>query len=195
MEQLTPILLAQLAKLGYTIFLSGDYNVNIIGVRKTLMLTDKFDDLLYVIYKDNGTWVTKEYQITTDPGTHYLTYPMNKKGTAVLAEGQYRGAFALKEFKGYTALVQEKPVIVWRTLDENIIDDMATLDTGYFGIAIHRSKTDVVTTHIGKWSAGCQVFANPAEFAEFISILQRAAKKYGNSFTHTLVHESSLCQP
>ncbi|MCI0447290.1 hypothetical protein L0152_29285, partial [bacterium] len=41
--------------------------------------------------------------------------------------------------------------------------------------------------YIEKFSAGCQVFENAEDFAEFMKLAQRHSKLYGNSFTYTLI--------
>ena len=47
-----------------------DSNLNIIGVRNKTVgnkITNKFDDTMYVAYKEAGAWKVKSYAITTDP--------------------------------------------------------------------------------------------------------------------------------
>ena len=79
---------------GYAYFKNGNYNLNIIGVRKNNnnKVTNLYDDCLVLIYNTpTGKNVRQVYNITTEPGTYYMTIkPMNKKGTAILVPGQYR---------------------------------------------------------------------------------------------------------
>lgn len=112
---------------------------------------------------------------------------MNPKGAAVLVPGQYRQAYALGDFRGYTALKQVAPVKVYRDYNQDSHIDMssATIEEGYFGIHIHRAG--VWSKIVGTSSAGCQVFARHKDFAEFITICQLGAAHWGNSFTYTLL--------
>lgn len=74
--------------------INEDANVpNIVGIRNS-NFSNTFDDSLVVFWKDElGNLISKQYTITTDPGKYYLNNPANSKGTAILAEGQYKGAF------------------------------------------------------------------------------------------------------
>ena len=69
-------LVRQLKRKGYKIF-SRPYELNIVGVRADSTIPDKFDDLIYVFWKDNkNKWIGKAYPATTDPGTYWLKNPM-----------------------------------------------------------------------------------------------------------------------
>jgi hypothetical protein len=45
---------------------------------------------------------------------------------------------------------------------------------------------------VDKWSAGCQVFANAANFAQFMAMCQKHKSLYGNHFTYTLIDNRAL---
>jgi hypothetical protein len=71
--------------------------------------------------------------------------------------------------------------------------DPSTLQTGRFGINIHRGPRN------GQWSednthysAGCQVFADDRKFSEFLLMCEHAARAFGNRFTYTLLDEQAL---
>ena len=85
------------ARKGYTFFTKGDYNLNIIGVRhKGAKVTNHFDDCLVVIYNTaNEQNVKRVFVCTTLPGKKAMEHPMQIKGTAILKEGQYRGAYKI----------------------------------------------------------------------------------------------------
>ena len=106
-------------------------NVNLLGVRRDNPGNNKFDDFLVLIYLDkNLKEVCKVYPITTDPGEHWLKNPLNTKGTAVLIPGQYRGTWKLgKHQNKYPALVQAKPVKVWRDNNKDSIIDYQGFNT------------------------------------------------------------------
>ncbi len=173
-------------------FFDGDhsFNVNIVGVRNPAGRVNKFDDLLVAIYRDSHKrWVVDSYQITTDPGLYWLQHPMNVKGTAIMCPGHYRGAYKLGKHAGkYEALCQRGgPIEVWRDSNLDNRHDMSneSIDRGFFGVNIHKAGRN--STRVDKWSAGCQVFKNDGDFKEFMKTIHSAKKKFGNSFTYTLL--------
>jgi len=79
-----------LKKKQYTIY-DRPYELNIVGIREDSTVPNKFDDTMYVIWKDDkGEWQGKNYPITTDAGTFYLKNPLSVLGSALLKEGQYK---------------------------------------------------------------------------------------------------------
>lgn len=180
---------------GYQIY-DRPYELNIVGIRKDSTQPNKFDDTLYVFWKnDSGKWEGKYYSITTDPGTYWLKNPMNNMGAAILKEGQYINSHKLGLHKGeYKALVQQKPVIVYRDYDRNAILDFnnGREDKGLFGINIHRSSPVGTSQNVDNWSAGCQVFENINDYNEFLKLAEKSSALYGNNFTYTLIDERAF---
>lgn len=187
-----PLILQYLQERGYEIF-SDDifpYNLNIVGRRRIHSRVNHFDDILEIYWLYHGQWQSRSYTITTLPGLPWLLKPFTKKGTAVLAAGQYRDAYTIGRFKGrYPALIQVKPVSVYRdaNLDDLINKDASTLETGYFGIDIH--KAGILTPLVGLSSAGCQVFQKEQDFNDFMSLCNAASHFWGSTFTYTLIEE------
>jgi hypothetical protein len=185
-----------LAKKNYLFFENGNYNLNLIGIRTKGTTAGKYDDYMVAIFKDNsGKWVLHHWNITTDAGTHWLKNPMNRKGTALLVPNQYRGCWTIGLHQGkYKALRQFKPVKVYRDSNRDAILDYntATIDEGMFGINIHRSNPNRESLINEKWSAGCQVFADPQDFSEFLTIIDESARRYGDKFTYTLITEEDF---
>lgn len=185
-----------MARKGYAYFKTGDYNLNIIGIRSDCgrKVTNKFDDFLIVTYNANGKLNIKVYSITTEPGRYYMQNKLgNAKGTAILVPNQYRGCWQIGKHNGkYDALVQVKPVAVYRDSNKDMMYDYNKTDKGLFGINIHRSNPYGTSATIDNWSAGCQVFANSKDFAEFMELCNEQRKRYGNSFTYTLLDEKDL---
>lgn len=186
-------------KENYAFFTSGDYNVNIIGVRNLINGTahsNDFNDAIILLYKVNGQWVKKVWEITTDPGQKSLNSPSNSNGTAILVPYQYRGVYKLDLHNGqYKALCQRLgKVAVYRdnNKDKRLDFDPRTITSGEFGINIHRGNANGTTQLVDGWSAGCQVFKNASDFNEFIDILDKASAKYGNKFTYTLITSDIL---
>ena len=184
------------AKKNYKYFTKGDYNLNIIGIRaKETKVTNKYDDILVVIYNEKGKEIRKCYNITTDPGKYYMNNPENIKGTAILVPNQYCSTWRIGYHRGkYEALCQNKPVKVYRDGNKDDKYDLKpeTIDTGIFGINIHRSNQTFINNTVDKYSAGCQVFNNSNDFQAFIRLCEKQKELYGNSFTYTLINEEDL---
>ena len=172
------------------------YQLNIIGVRNTNTQPDKFDDYIYIIYKDDRfKWIGYRFEATTDPSTKYLENLYNSKGTAILPQGQYVDSWKLGYHRGkYKALVQNKSICVYRDYDrsKNLTFDVDSKSCGLFGINIHRAKKGRAddgegnTNTIGLYSAGCQVFQNSYCFDEFMKMAYKQRDLYGNKFSYTL---------
>ena len=187
--------------LGYKYFTGDNYDVNIVGIRNSDTngkVTNKFDDTITISYRDeSGDWQYHEYNCTTDPGDNWMDNPMLEKGCAVLKPGQYRGSHKLRLHQGkYLALGQKKPVTVYRDRNKNDKYDFdeSTLDTGLFGINIHRATAleGKTSTYVDKWSAGCQVIASNDEWYAFLDVCQTAREVWGNSFSYTLIESKNI---
>lgn len=171
-----------------------DYDLNIVGVRNSATgnkVTNVFDDVITVSFKENGVWAYKEWANTTDPGTKGVKEYHNAAGVARLVEGQYRGSHTLGLHQGkYEALKQAKPVKVYRDANKDMTYDESKIQEGIFGINIHKAGVD--STFVENWSEGCQVFKRAADFEEFMTICRKAAKIHGASFTYTLIESSNI---
>ena len=167
------------------------YELNIVGLRASSTISNRFDDEIHVFYKVNPIkWNYHVYKVTTDPGTFWLKNPMQLQGTAILSEGQYVDAYELGLHRGkYKALVQSKPVTIIRDYDRTAKLDFlnGTKTTGMYGINIHRANSIGTTKTIDKYSAGCQVFENAENFQEFLLLCEHHNHLYGNNFTYTLI--------
>lgn len=186
------------SKKGYSYFTKGNYNLNIIGIRSNQehKVTNSYDDYLVVIYNTETGLKRQIYTITTQPGTATMLNPSNSKGTAILVPGQYKGTYAIDKHQGkYKALCQRnKPVKVYRDNNRDKIYDynVSSIESGMFGINIHRSNETYTRSTIDGYSAGCQVFNDPKEFNSFMTIVEKSAALYGNSFTYTLITEDDI---
>lgn len=157
---------------------------HIFAIRSKENLPNKFDDLLGFVYKDQIFYGTG----TTNPGTYWLNNPSRVEGTALLKEGQYIDSWTIGKHQGkYDALVQAKPVTVYRDNDkDNIAEETAKTETGFFGINWHRANENATSQNVDKWSAGCQVFNNPNEFNTFLKACSESGK---GVFTATILKE------
>jgi len=165
-------------------------NINYVGIRDTASV-NTFNDMFVMFWKYRGQWSSFWRPGTTDPGTYWLNNPMNTHGTAILKEGQYRGAWKLGKHQGkYTALIQRKEVTVIRDGNKDGVLDIegGYEDTGYFGINHHRANSKNESVQVNKWSAGCQVTADPHLYDIFIQLCQESAEVWGEGLTYTLLN-------
>ncbi|WP_102794291.1 hypothetical protein [Bowmanella denitrificans] len=184
-----------MAAAGHKLFSRGDYNLNLIGIRSNDTKANTFNDLLCVLYKQNGQDVLLQFACTTDPGTYYRENPLNVNGTAIVKPGQYKGLWQLGRHQGkYPALVQRSEITVFRDNDGNKELNLADCveETGYFGINLHRASEQGLASQVDKFSAGCQVIQNPDDYAMLIALCRRGAELHGNSFTYTLLTQQKL---
>ena len=128
-------------KKGYKWFESGNYNLNIVGVRNSEtdnVVTNKFDDCLTLSYNVDGEEKFHCFEATTDPGTHWEQNLLNKDGVAILVPGQYRGSHKIGLHGGkYEALRQQKSVRVYRDKNKDGVYDMLeeNIKKGIYGIS------------------------------------------------------------
>lgn len=200
---LLPPVLAHLKSLGHAVFLNGDYNLNLFGIRSPDDESGVYNDLLGCAYKVDGQWHVRYWAATCDPGVYYRENPANVAGTAILVPGQYRNVYKINKHRGkYDALCQiNGKVTVWR--DDNKDDTLDHEDgseaSGYYGINIHASSSDPYnenrdrdadTAQVNRWSAGCQVHATTTGFREMMDLCNKQIKHRGwKTFTYTLVDQ------
>ncbi len=190
---------------GYEVFESDeqDLNLNIVGVRNTEAKVDEFGCVIHVFWKFAGKVTHVQWKATTYPGSRYLVERLlNPKGAAILVPGQYKDVYKLDLHGGrYRALCQRNGAVrVYRDGDRDREFDLreSSIMSGWFGINIHApvtvraGMTSYVANRVYAASAGCQVFQSLADFLEFRSLCDRAAKLWGNVFTYTLLQDRDL---
>jgi len=173
---------------GYTVY-NRPYEVNIVGVRSETNVSNKFDDRLYIFWKnDKGVYEGADYPITTDPGAYYLNQlGFDKKSGAFIASpGQY--AYRVGHHHEYVAM-NPNPKIkgVRDTNTDNILDFNSKVESTCTDCNIHRANPNGTSVDVKNWSAGCQVFANSKNFADFIAYCQKHKQMYGQTFLYTLL--------
>lgn len=180
-------------RLNYTIFMEGDYNINIFGIRTNNRQCDLFNDVIGLLYKVDNKWVIKTFTATTDPGFKSLEQPINPCGCAILVPGQYPGAFKIGFHKGkYKALVQNRPVKLYRDNNCDTTLDFINAKCEMAGINIHHANTDPEhpSKLVQNWSAGCQVIKSITDWNEFMTIIHKSSTMYGDIFSYTLFTEN-----
>lgn len=160
---------------------------HLVGIRSQESIPDKFDDSFYIL---NNHTTGLPFACTTNPGKDYLLAPMNPNGTAILVgDKQYYNCFKLGLHKGKEALIQCKDLLIYRDNDKDIYAE----ELGNIQIAkpecridIHQANSEWTSIIIGRWSAGCQVIANPENFQVLLKECKATAKGF---FTYTLLNE------
>ena len=174
------LLIEVLKSVNFKIF---DNQLNIVAVRKSFTLDNKFTDEMYV-WSDSVPF--QRFQITTKPGRNWWENFTRKEGVAALVENQYIDTWALGFHRGqYEALVQAKPVLVYRDNNKNTTLDTKVTQRGLFGINVHRANRTATSLFVNLWSAGCLVFANPNEYSRFMNICKESNQDY---FTVSLIN-------
>jgi hypothetical protein len=180
------------------------YNLNIIGIRNSNNVPNSFNDQIVVIYKDsNKQERILSFQATTDPGLYWLENPQNIDGTLILVPGQYESCYQIgihgrTSSNPYKALEQVGNMIYVRdgdrdkVLDFQLINDPKKIITGIFKTNLHRANENHESIQVDKWSAGCQVIADPVDFATLLNLCDKSAELYGNKFTYTLLEDKDL---
>lgn len=187
-----PKILSKVKEAGFVVFDSDkDFDLNIIGLRNPNGRVNKFDDLLFVVFKLGGQWVEYKFRCTTDAGRYHLHNPSRVAGTAIMYHPQQcRSVYKLDLHNGqYLALCQRNGrVLVWRDHNKNDVLDMeGDLHFGN-GINIHRASQYRESESVDRYSAGCTVIADPADFGVFIEACKQQVSVNGwDTFTYTLL--------
>ena len=187
-------IISEYDKFGYKVFTNDTkaFNLNIYGIRKDNIKAGVFDDELGVFWRYKGLWNWLRFRGTTDPGRHYLMNPLNKDGCFILAKGQHRNMWKLGTHKGKIAFQQINKVKGFRddNGDDKLDFDSSKSVEGIFGINGHYSGNS--EEEVGRWSAGCQVWACNDEHSLMMELAGKAIKNFSNSFTYTLLEEKDF---
>lgn len=197
-------------KKGYSFFENGDYNLNIIAIRENDVFENTFSDTLHIAYKVNNIWQLMTIPFTTLAGTLGVGGEQNPltaqqtgtgvSGTAVIIEGQYKGAYKFIDtyvgFLWYPYFMQIKPLKYYRDNDKNGIITRGKIYEGNFGTLLHRMSNNGVESkqvnfwNVG-WSQGCMGSPEP-QFKKILPIVRQSVKMYGDLFTLTLLHRNDF---
>ncbi|TAE60776.1 MAG: hypothetical protein EAZ76_02075 [Nostocales cyanobacterium] len=158
-----------------------------------------WNDLRIVIeFKDGKPKMIGCWEATTNPGKYYTFKPMNPKGAAIIAFGQYRAwqVGIHTPGGGHEALVQTGgPVTVHRDANRNgRRDEGDSMDSGMFGINQHWGG-DNPKSDVGRWSAGCQVGRTKQGHRDFMAIIKSDPRYQANRkyiFSSTIIDGKDL---
>jgi len=154
-----------------------------------------FNDLRLLIRVVDGVpKIAGAWEATTEPSRRWTQDPMNPKGAARIAFGQYK-AWAMGMHHGHEALVQVSPITVYRDANKDYRRDGDARDTGLFGINQHWGY-DLPRNDLGTSSAGCLVGRSTAGHREFMRLV-KSDRRYvvGNGsyrFITTIMPASAL---
>lgn len=182
---------------GYIFFDSGQFNINVFGIRSDKPLVDEFNDHMGIAYSDDfGNESLLLFKATTKPGLHWLKNSLgNVNGTAILIPGQYRSCWKLGYHKGYKALQQHGDGIfkVWRDNDsDGALDIDGPVYDDVKGLNGHTTSFKNEVERVGAYSAGCQVIQDDLDFNIFLSVISKSASLYGDVFSYTLLEEKDF---
>lgn len=82
----------------------------------------------------------------------------------------------------------EQPRII--TFTDIISKRKYKFEVGLFGLNNHRASSIKVLDDVGLYSEGCIVHQDPERYLNYIDILKRSAKLYGDSFSITVVPDT-----
>ena len=174
------------------------YFLNLFAIRDSDN-PNTFNDKLFVFWYDESGKVnvfSPQKGFTTDPGFKSLTSPVSSNGCAILREGWYQKLWTIGKHNGkYTALVQGGgPCAVYRDRNRNKLLEMddRSVDTGWFGINMHRANEIGTATKVENWSAGCQVWANSGEFRQFMNLVNKANNCGQSVFSYFLTNKKMM---
>ena len=158
-------------------------------------VTNKFDDILYVFYRNkSGNWELSEYKITTVPG-----FIPNKeelpKNVSILRLGQYVEQLKMDNYGGDLnhKCLSFLNCAVHRNTEIDFYDWDSPSEMGNFAISIHRTSDPSSSENVYNYSEGSQVFKNRNQYEQFISLCDNQisnAKK--ELFTYTLCSKSEF---
>lgn len=155
-----------------------------------------FNDLRLVFSWKNGVILNGSWQATTEPGYHYTDNPMNPKGAARIAFGQYRawqvGIHGWSD--PHESLIQIDNVKVHRDSNRDMIRTGDAIDQGLFGINQHwgydHPQNDIHTA-----SAGCLVGRTRSGHYAFMELIKSDPRYQNNRdfvFTTTIIDGSKI---
>ena len=155
---------------------------------------NQFNDVRLVLsdnFKLLGNW-----SATTEPGRWYTQNPMNRRGAARIAFGQYK-AWAVGmhgNSEPHEALIQVGEVAVFRDANKDGLRTGDNIDRGLFGINQHWGY-DLPPDNLGRASAGCLVGRTRQGHREFMNIIKTDSRYQSDRqyiFTTTVIPADKL---
>jgi len=169
--------------------------INVFGIRDERGMDD---DILndWICIADSRTKKVYKFKGSCDPGVYYTNHMISSglPGVAHIADGFHENVYMVGLHRGkYEALIQIGAKIrIWRDIDKNYKQTRKDKKCrGWFGTNIHRMSDWKILKSIGRYSAGCQIIADPKEFKQFLSIIKNSKyyKRYrgGSRFSYMII--------
>jgi hypothetical protein len=159
-----------------------------------------FNDVRLVISiaADGIPTIMDAWDGTTEPGKKWTMDPMDPKGAARIAFGQYKawavGTHLAGSVSAHEALVQVAEVMVHRDLNKDFRREGDKTFMGIFGINQHWGY-NLPTDDLGKSSAGCLVGRTKTGHRKFMSLVKqdpRYTVNNGYRFMSTILPVAAL---
>ncbi|MCP4307331.1 MAG: hypothetical protein GY788_21165 [bacterium] len=167
----------------FTNFSDGGFNLNLVLVRRP-WVAGVFESHLHCCYLNGaGYWTEHIWAATGWPGVPGLRQPTRPEGCAIVATGQYRGAWMIGEHRGKRALVQQGNAIdVWRDNNrDGKPDPGGERHNGYFGIQVHVAGAGT------DGGLGCMMTSTLPDQLMLMGLCDKAAERWGDRFSITIV--------
>lgn len=135
---------------------------------------NEFNDRRLVIEIIDKPGILGNWEATTEPGDYYTQHPMNARGAARIAFGQYEAwqvGFHGKR-DAHEALVQVLPIGVYRDYNKDYRRTGDFLERGLFGVNQHWGY-DLPVTKVFNASAGCLVGRTREGHKQFMRLLKQ----------------------
>lgn len=165
--------------------------LNIVAMRdkKNGVITNKFDDVLNVFYKDeSGEWILEEFNITTVPGLKISgdSLPINSK---IMACGQYIDQCEIQNNGSVRYLsFHESIVHINDNVDKyNFLSETESISY----LRIYVSNANGSSEYVYNYSTGDQVFKNINQYNRFLKLCDIQNDKK-STFTYTLCRKEDF---
>ena len=171
---------------------------NVFGVRNTQDRdSDRFNDVIGVLFKENGKWELRHYPGSVDPGLFRRVIPMNSKGVSIIVPGFYKDVYGIGRHTDYIALRQMKPMRYWRdnTRDGKLhmtgpITRDIVFTNLHYAFRIYHDDEGVQIVYDN--SSGCCVIQKKSDFDAFMKLAYAFRDKGMRRFSFALFTEDQL---
>jgi len=170
--------------------------LNILSIRNkdNGKITNKFDDILFVIWKkDNKSWGILEAPITTVPGYVKGRFPQRlRPNEQILTTAQYFDMLELYE-SGDDSYLYFKECFVYVNSDVNRYNWKSEISKAEGVKIIPANKKGVSDNVFDSANGASQVFKSIINYKQFINLCKDQVNKYGKkSFSYTLALKSDF---
>jgi hypothetical protein len=133
---------------------------------------NRFNDCrcLLAINKSGKPVLAGIWKGTTEPSKYWTEHPMDRRGAARIAFGQYK-SWSVGMYHNYEVLRQAEDITVYRDLNRDYDRTGDKTYTGMFGIH-HHWGYDLPDNDLGHSSAGCLVGQKRAEHKDFMRLVK-----------------------